>query len=237
MRARRSPVGPPAARRVGSRWASLSSRQWIVAKGVKTRLAERLDPVLGPSFTRHRWVWNRRAEPVVHVLELFGSKHGTGDLSFEWGLVPAGWVEFARATTEPALYSASDCAISGSLGDFHGASGWWDHAAVEGHLPEDLHHLSASHLLPFFDEMSSLEALLALAERGYRAYPQPRPTSPLDERGWPRTWSWPRLPDHQRFVQGTLMLLLGMKDDGIARLEEASDSEWARRVLREQSHR
>lgn len=52
-------------------------------KGAKTILAERLDDLL-PRFSRTQWVWNREVDGVVHVVELQGSKHGTGDMTVQW---------------------------------------------------------------------------------------------------------------------------------------------------------
>lgn len=199
-----------------------------MAKGVKTELAERLDPLL-PGFARERWLWNRRSGEVIQVLDLYGSKHGTGQLSLDWGLAPVGWATLGMGADEPDMHTAASCAIGGSLGDFHGNSGWWSHQDVSRQVPDDLRHLIQSHLLPFFDEMTSVKAVLAVAARGYRAYP--RPASALDKRGWPLCWTWPRRPEHQKLVQGTLMILSGSRAEGRDRLSEASGGEWAQQVL------
>lgn len=211
-------------------------RAWIgetsdVAKGIKTKLAERLDPLLH-DFERSRWVWNRFDGEVLHVVELLGSKHGTGNLAVLWGLAPCGWRGLRPGPREVPV-TTPQCAIYGSLGDFHRTSGWWDHKDVEDGVPEDLHHSIHDHLLPFFAEMSSMQSILALVSRGYSAYPKPK--TALDENGWPLMWSWPRLPDHQKIVQGVVMLLGGHCDEGQARLDEVANKEFADRILTDES--
>ncbi len=129
-------------------------------KGAKTILAEALDPLL-PGFERNRWTWNRTRNDLVQVIEISGSKHGTGDMTVDWGVAPERWAALVYGEELP-VYSSSHCAVFGRLGDFEGGDRWWDLQQVRTTLPPDMHSLLFEHLLPFLQRIDSPEQLLAL---------------------------------------------------------------------------
>lgn len=196
-----------------------------VAKGAKTVLAERLDRVLPRDFVRTTWAWNRLRGRVVHAVELHGSKHRTGDMTVEWGIAPAGWPELMYGETS-STYTSPSCAVIGRLRDFEGSlDKWWDLDVVRVDVPGDMLRLLKVNLLPFFDDMSTPEAILSLVRRGYRT-PRRRSDPPLDERGWPWGFLYPRTKFQHRLVAAALLAFTEDADAALAALPEAG--EWNR---------
>lgn len=145
---------------------SASGHSVRMPRGAKTILAGLVDPLL-PGFERAQYAWNRTRGRVVHVVDLQGSQHGTGDMTVNWGIAPIGWARVMYGE-EPSVYLSSECAVDGRLGHLGGGDRWWELDEVRGAVPPDMESLLVDHLLPFFDQMGSPEQLQRLVERGYR---------------------------------------------------------------------
>lgn len=101
-------------------------------------------------------------------------------------------------------------------------------------VPEDMRSLLVARLLPFFDEMTTTDRLLDLAQRGYRVPRQGDPA--LDANGWPTIWDWPRMPIHQEVARALLLWFAGQEDEAVERLAAIRESEWAAEILHRLRH-
>jgi hypothetical protein len=198
-----------------------------VADGAKTALARLLDPLLN-GFERRRWTWNKSRDGIIHVVELVGSKHGTGTMTVEWGVTVPGWQDLMFGTSE-AIEIASGCAVYGRLGEFGGGDRSWDLAAVTEAVPEDMRLLFSDHLLPFFDSMSSVEDLAALVERGYRS-PRRRTDPAIDDEGRPWGWSWPWTEKQRQLTLAVLRYFTNGPRDAMEAADAVKDWERAAEV-------
>lgn len=119
----------------------------------KTILAEALDLLL-PSFERNRWTLDPQTERSRAGNRDLRVKHGTGDMTVDWGVAPERWAALVYGEELP-VYSSSHCAVFGRLGDFEGGDRWWDLEQVRTPLPPDMHSLLFEHLLHFLQRIDS----------------------------------------------------------------------------------
>ncbi len=140
-----------------------------------TSIIAGLDAVLNPlGFRRQKSSWNRRRRPFIDVIDVQLDKAGAR-LTVNAGVAHPEVYKGCWRTELAHVVQESACIVRARIGDLmEGRDFWW--LLAQSDIQNDLVQKVCKHVLPFFDQMHSLEAMerfLSARQVTTRRYPPP----------------------------------------------------------------